>query len=102
MNGSDYKLIRLIDHIYLKGLCCPMPQLWAELGNRISSGPAFSNSGERYPPSLILGGWWESSESEKRTRLLEQILFAYRHGAINEACDYLTSLSDDEWHKMRG
>jgi hypothetical protein len=102
MNGADYKLIRLIDRIYLNGLCCPMPPLWAELGNRISSGESFSNSGERYPPSLILGGWWESSDSEKRSRLLEQILFANRHGSINEACDYLMSLKDDEWHKMDG
>jgi len=31
---------------------------------------------------------------------LEQILFAYRHGAINEACDYLLSLDDDKWHMM--
>lgn len=100
MNGSEYKLIDLIDRIYLNGLCCPMPQLWAELGNHITSGNSFSNSGERYPPSLILGGWWESSDSEKRGRLLEQLLFAYRHGAINEACDYLIALSDDKWHTM--
>ena len=102
MHEPDYKLIRLIDRIYLNGLCCPQPKLWADLSNVIISGKSFSNTGERYPPSLILGGWWESSDGEKRSRLLEQLLFAYRHGAINEACDYLMSLSDGEWHKMGG
>jgi hypothetical protein len=100
MNRSDYKLIELIDRIYLNGLCCPTPKFWTELGNHISSSQSFSNSGERYPPSLILAGWWESSDREKRARLLEQVLFAYRHGAINEALDFLSSLSDDAWHKM--
>ncbi len=101
MNGSDYRLIQVIDRIYLKDLCCPMPPRWAQLSNRISSAPAYRDSGERYPPSLILGGW-SSSDTEKRNRLFEQILFAYRHSAIDEACDYLGSLSDDEWHKMSG
>ena len=102
MHQPDYKFIGLIDRIYLNGLCCPMPQRWADLGNHITSAKTFSNSGERYPPSLILGGWWESSDSEKRRRLLEQLLFAYRHGAISEACDYLMILPDEEWHKMSG
>jgi hypothetical protein len=56
----------------------------------------------RYPPSLILGGWVTSSNREKRERLFEQLLFAYRHGAIEPASDYLMSLTDDEWHRMDG
>jgi len=101
MNSSDYKLIQLIDRMYLNNLCCPMPQRWAELSNRISSGRPLADSEGRYPPSLILGGWWEAN-SEKRERLLEQVLFAYRRGSINEACDYLMALGDDDWHKMDG
>ena len=102
MHELDYKLIRLIDRIYLDGLCCPQPKRWADLSNVIISGKTFNGSVERYPTSLILGGWWESSDDDKRSRLLEQLLFAYRHGATTEACDYLMSLSDDEWHKMGG
>ena len=98
MNGSDYKLIELVDRIYVNNLCCPMPTQWAELSNRVCSESAKS-SGERYPPSLILGGWG-SSESEKRSRLLEQVLFAYRHGTLDQAYDYLMSLADEKWHKM--
>jgi hypothetical protein len=103
MNSSDYKLIELVDRIYVNNLCCPMPPLWAELSNRICSEQLEQNAlGERYPTSLILGGWWESSEAEKRGRLLEQVLFAYRHGKLQAAYDYLMSLDDDKWHKMDG
>ena len=55
----------------------------------------------RYPPSLILAAWSESSHEEKRQRLFEQLLFAYRHGTIGQAHDYLMSLNGDDWHKMR-
>jgi hypothetical protein len=103
MDGTDYKLIELVDRLYVNNLSCPMPMHWAELSNRICSEQVIqSSTGEHYPTSLILGGWWESTASEKRTRLLEQVLFAYRRGALNEACDYLMSLEDDKWHKMDG
>jgi hypothetical protein len=101
MNSSDYNLIQLINRIYLNNLCCSMPQRWAELSNRIFSVRPLADSEARYPPSLILGGW-QSSDSEKRERLIAQLLYAYRRGSINEACDYLMSLADDDWYKMRG
>jgi hypothetical protein len=60
-----------------------MPQRWAELQNRIFSARPLTDSEDRYRPSLVLGGW-QSSNSEKRERLLEQVLYAYRRGSINE------------------
>jgi len=102
MDSSDYKLINLLDRIYLNNFCCPMPPKWADLSNHVCSTIVDARPIKRYPPSLILGGWVESSDLEKRHRLFEQILFAYRHGAIEEASDYLMSLNDDEWHKMGG
>jgi hypothetical protein len=100
MSATDYKLIQLIDRIYLNNLCCPLPPHWAELSNRVCSEQLLRSSEERYPTSLILAGWWESSDAEKRSRLLEQILFAYRHGRLGEGYEYLMSLEDDKWHKM--
>ena len=98
MDAAEYTFIQLLDRIYGNQLCCPNPPHWAELSNHICSMPSAHN--ERYPPSLILGGWWESTEIEKRNRLFEQVLYAYRHGTLREACDYLMSLDDDNWHKM--
>ena len=32
--------------------------------------------------------------------ILEQLLFAYNHSAIDEDLDFLTSLDNNVWHKM--
>ncbi len=75
---------------------------WAELSNHVCSTVDHAKAQTRYPPSLILAAWSESSYVEKRQRLFEQLLFAYRHGTIDQAHDYLISLHDSDWHKMRG
>jgi hypothetical protein len=98
MNAADYKLIELVAHIYVNKLCCPMPIHWVELSNRVCI-EMVGSSGESYPTSLVLGGW-SSSDSEKRSRLLEQILFAYRHGTLTQAYDYVMSLDEEKWHMM--
>jgi hypothetical protein len=102
MDASDYNLIELLDRIYLNEYCCPMPRKWAELSNHVCSTVDHAKPQIRYPPSLILAAWSESSDVEKRQRLFEQLLFAYRHGTIDQAHDYLMSLHDSDWHKMRG
>lgn len=101
MDASDYNLIELLDRIYLNEYCCPMPPKWAELSNHVCSTVDHAKAQTRYP-SLILAAWSESSDVEKRQRLFEQLLFAYRHGTIDQAHDYLMSLHDSDWHKMRG
>src|SRR4051812_42570234 len=102
MDASDYKLVALLDRIYLNDFCCPIPLKWANLSNHVCSTIGDARPTIRYPPSLILGGWVESPDIEKRHRLFEQLLFAYRHGAIEVASDYLMSLNDDDWHEMSG
>jgi len=101
MEASDYNLIELLDRIYLTHYCCPMPPKWAELRNHVYPTVGHAKHHSRYPPSLILAAWSESSDVEKRQRLFEQLLFAYRHGTIGQARDYLMSLNDNDWHKMR-
>jgi hypothetical protein len=102
MDASDYNPIELLDRIYLDEYCCLMPPKWAELSNHVCSTVDHAKAQTRYPPSLILAAWSESSDVEKRQRLFEQLLFAYRHGTIDQAHDYLISLHDSDWHKMRG
>lgn len=102
MDASDYNLIELLDRIYTNDFCCPMPPKWAELSNHVCSNLDRARPQDRYPPSLILAAWSESSDVEKRQRLFEQLLYAYRHGTIRKARDYLRSLDDNDWRKMRG
>ena len=102
MDASDYNLIELLDRIYLNQYCCPMPPKWTELSTHVCSTVDHAKQQPRYPPSLILAAWSESSQGEKRERLFEQLLFAYRHGTIGQARDYLMSLDDSDWHKMHG
>lgn len=102
MDASDYNLIELLDRIYLNDFCCPMPPKWAELSNHVCTPVDHTRPHSRYPPSLILAAWSESSDVEKRQRLFEQLLFAYRHGCIGQARDYLMSLDGNDWHKMTG
>jgi hypothetical protein len=102
MDASDYNLIEVLDRIYLNDFCCPMPPKWAELSNHVCEPLDHTRPPARYPPSLILAAWSESSDVEKRQRLFEQLLFAYRHGTIGQARDYLMSLDGNDWHKMSG
>src|SRR6267142_4603500 len=92
--------IQITDRIYLNDFCCPMPPKWAELSNHVCSNLNQAEPQVRHPPSLILAAWSESSKGEKRQRLFEQLLFAYRHGTIGQARNYLMSLDDSDWHKM--
>ena len=89
MDASDYNFIELLNRIYLNEFCCPMPQKWAELSNHVCTNVDHARPQARYPPSLILAAWSESSDVEKRQRLFEQLLFAYRHGTIGQAHGYL-------------
>ena len=42
-------------------------------------------------------GGWDSTGEMKRERLQEQILWAEKHGVLDEVEAFLRSLSEDEW-----
>jgi hypothetical protein len=47
---------------------------------------------------LILGGWWTTTDSEKRARFIEHILYGHQIGKLEEVDSFLRSLSEDDWH----
>jgi hypothetical protein len=47
---------------------------------------------------LILGGWWESENSDKSERLIELINWAFEKNVSDIVWAYLKSLNEKEWH----
>jgi hypothetical protein len=79
------------------GRVCPAPIYWNALWELL---PNKTRVGSGWSPSLplILGGWWYSTDGEKRQVLVEHILWAEKHSVLSETGRYLRSLSEDEWH----
>lgn len=80
-----------------RGRVCPVPQRWQALYELL---PERRQVGAGYipPAPLILGGWWYSSDLEKRQRLQEHILWAAEHDAIERVAQFLYGLNESEWH----
>jgi len=51
---------------------------------------------------LILGGWNETSDDEKRERLAEHIHWADSHDYLQELAKFLKELPEDDWHHIDG
>ena len=47
---------------------------------------------------LILGGWWYSSDQEKRSRLIEHLQWAQQEGALESAIAFLDGLPEKDWY----
>jgi hypothetical protein len=76
---------------------CPTPQRWHQLWDML---PAKTQRGAGWEPSLplILGGWWESSDDEKRERLKDHLRWADSHRVLDPIERFLRSLPESEWH----
>ena len=72
--------------------------LWNELHEIALEADIDDSTPPRLP--LILGGWWESENSDKSARLIELIEWAYDRNASNVVWAYLKSLNENEWHHM--
>jgi hypothetical protein len=76
---------------------CPMPQQWTNLWEMLPN-KRRRGAGWEPPLPLILGGWWETSDSEKRERLELHIRWAAEHGILNRVGAFLRSLPENQWH----
>jgi hypothetical protein len=79
------------------GRVCPQPQKWQQLWELL---PDKRPIGVGWQPSLplILGGWWHSSDEDKRQRLEAHIHWATEHGGLESVAELLRSLMEEDWH----
>lgn len=76
---------------------CPMPAQWTAfhklLPPRTSDGRTFT------APAPVDGPAWNATSSmQKRLRLRDQIEWADRVGALQQAYQFLVSLPEEQWH----
>ena len=50
------------------------------------------------PLPRILSSWWASSDTKKRQTVLEQLHWANQNGVLEQADDFLRSLSPEDWY----
>jgi len=87
---------KLISHIKSNGLVCPNPQKWELI---------FKIIRDELPPNklvpLILGAWHFTEDSEKQSRLIEQIEFAFslENGKAERFERAIYALGDADWHR---
>ena len=89
-------LAELLNEISFNDRVCPKPILWNEL-HKIAIEADINNSTPP-PLPLILGGWWETENSDKSERLIELIDWAFEKNVSDIVWAYLKSLSENEWH----
>ena len=82
--------------IFTPGRVCPMPMLWGRVWSEL---PDRRRRGGGWEPAapLILAAWHETSNNQKRNRLIEHLRWAESHGVLNEVLTMLESASPDEW-----
>lgn len=73
---------------------CPTPPMWVKFEENLAN-----KTGEQPPHSFILSYWFETSDEDKARRVEEQIDCAEKHGLLDFAIEYFTSLQPKDWHK---
>ncbi len=75
---------------------CPIPKFWNDLYSIVID----SDFNEHQSPSLplILGAWWDTSDSDKSERLKDLINWCFKANVADVAWAYISQLKDSEWH----
>lgn len=89
--------VQLVEYCRAEGRICPAPQTWNKFWQLL---PDRERSGSGWRPALplILAAWHATSDDQKRERFIEHLAWARDHGILQVASDFLTALSDAEWH----
>ena len=78
-------------HLYKTGKVCPKPWFW---------GRFFMEYQPKYE-SYWLAQWWQTSDTEKRVRFMEQLDYLAREtGCFRKAYCFLCGMEDKDWHYM--
>jgi hypothetical protein len=93
------QLDELLTLCALNDRVCPMPQQWTDLWEMLPN-KARRGAGWEPPLPLILGGWWETSDSDKRERLELHVRWAAEHDVLDRVGEFLRSLPENQWHHI--
>lgn len=93
----DEELDSILQFIDDSQRVCPQPQKWNELWNLLPN-KTRKGAGWNPPAPLILAAWWETSDSEKKERLKEHILYAKNNDTLDKIILFLRSLEPNEWY----
>jgi len=76
---------------------CPQPAIWNQLWELL---PARRRVGVGWQPPapLILTAWWETFDSDKRSRFHSHLRWACEHGAIEPVAALMSTMKPEDWH----
>jgi hypothetical protein len=78
---------------------CPKPTLWSDLHRNIMQEASDRGITQKISNPLILAAWHETTDAQKRQRLVEHVEFSNSHGFLPVVDSFLRSISDDDWHR---
>lgn len=85
-------LFNFKSHLHKTRKICPRPWIWGRFF--IEYQPGYE--------SYWLVQWWQTSDTEKRNRFLEQLDYlAHETGHFRQAYSFLCRLEDQDWHYSR-
>lgn len=76
---------------------CPIPLVWQKLYDLLPNKKR-GELGWMPPLPLILTAWHYSNDEQKSSRIREHIEWADKNNYIEKIYNFLSSLSEDEWH----
>ena len=87
----------ILTYCQQNGRVCPQPQRWQQLYELL---PERRQVGAGFVPAapLILGGWWHSTDHDKRMRLQAHIEWASQHQALERISQFLRALQESDWY----
>jgi hypothetical protein len=82
------------------GRVCPQPVVWDRLWELLPDRRRVG-SGWEPPLPLVLAGWWEASDSDKRDRFYLHLRWAFERGAIEPVATLISSMKPEDWYVER-
>lgn len=91
------ELDRFLNNLEKEGKICLEGSYWHEAFTIITSSNKRDNS--ILPNPLILGGWSNSSDKEKKERFIIHLEYANKNDKWPELLEYFENLDDNAWYK---
>ena len=94
----DGELESLLGYVRSNKRVCPKPDIWNRFWQTLPNRRQLPSGGWEPAVPLILGGWWYSTDSDKRDRLEDHIRWAASQGVLGTASATLRGLAEADWH----